>query len=392
MDESKVIRVLIVDDTVVYRKIVTDVLSELPYVQVVGTAHNGKAAIFKVKSLKPDLLTLDIEMPEMNGLEVLDQLQKESPQTGAVMLSTLTQEGGAMTMRALELGAFDFIPKPQSGTMEGNRRSVKAALIPILKAFARSREIQCLLPKSGLLKAKKPPKVENIVGFRKPTVAHNKILPDSSIVGIGISTGGPNALAKMLPMLPSDIGVPVVIVQHMPPMFTQSLAKSLQSKCRLEVREAIDGEPLLPNVVYIAPGGKQMKIAAGADGLQRVLRITNDPPENSCKPSVDYLFRSIAAHYVGRATGVIMTGMGSDGTAGLKCLKDNGAVIIAQDEASCVVFGMPKEPIEAGIVDVVAPLDQIAGEILKTLPRQGFDRRPRFDAKAPQAKTERPIG
>ena len=153
----------------------------------------------------------------------------------------------------------------------------------------------------------------------------------------------------------------------MPPLFTESLAKSLDNKCELAVKEAIDGEPLRPNVVFIAPGGRHMKIVAGADGKQRVIKITNDPPENNCRPSVDYLFRSIADHYVGRATGVIMTGMGSDGTLGLKAMRNNGATIIAQDERSCVVFGMPKEPIESGIADVVAGLDEIAAEILKTV-------------------------
>jgi len=196
----------------------------------------------------------------------------------------------------------------------------------------------------------------------------------SSIVGIGISTGGPNALAQMLPKLPGDIGVPVVVVQHMPPMFTQSLAKSLNAKCALEVHEAVNGEALTPNKIYIAPGGKQMKIVAGPDGRQRVIKITDDAPENSCKPSVDYLFRSIAELYVGRATGVIMTGMGSDGTAGLTQMRNSGAFIIAQDEASCVVFGMPKEPIQKGIVDVVAPLDQISRAIVNTLSNKGVGR------------------
>ncbi len=360
---------MVVDDTVVYRKIVSDVLAELPDVEVVGTAHNGKAALLKIKTLKPDLLTLDIEMPEMSGLEVLEQLHKVAPGVGAVMLSTLTQEGGAMTMRALELGAFDFIPKPQSGTMAGNKEVVKKALGPIVKAFSRSRGISKALgrPQPTI----RPQFRSDKPSFRKPSPLVGKRTGPSAIIGIGISTGGPNALARMLPRLPGDIGVPVVIVQHMPPVFTQSLAKSLNAKCALEVCEATNGEPLRPNVVYIAPGGKQMKIVAGADGKQRVLKITNDPPENSCKPSADYLFRSIADLYVGRATGVIMTGMGSDGTSGLKLMKRNGAVIIAQDEASCVVFGMPKEPIDSGIVDVVTPLDTIAQHIVKTLTHRG---------------------
>ncbi|MCJ8501952.1 protein-glutamate methylesterase/protein-glutamine glutaminase [Desulfatitalea alkaliphila] len=363
-EPAKPLRVLVVDDTVLYRKIVSDVLATMPEVEVVGTAHNGKAAMYKVNTLKPDLLTLDIEMPEMNGLEVLQQLSQHAPGVGAVMLSTLTREGGAMTMRALELGAFDFIPKPQSGTMAQNREAIQSALTPMILAYARSHQIRKRLrplTKAGPQVAPRtvtiPRTVASAVGRSGP----------SSIVAIGISTGGPNALARMLPRLPGDIGVPIVIVQHMPPLFTKSLATSLDNKCAISVKEAESGEPLWPNVALIAPGGKQMKIVAGADGKQRVIKITDEPPVNNCKPSVDYLFRSVADHFVGRATGVIMTGMGSDGTVGLQLMKHNGAVTIAQDEATCVVFGMPKAPIESGLVDVVVPLDGIASEILKTV-------------------------
>lgn len=369
MSDTQNLKVLVVDDTVVYRKIVSDVLAELPNVEVVGTAHNGKAALFKVQTMKPDLLTLDIEMPEVNGLEVLAELRKSAPHIGAVMLSTLTSEGGVMTMKALELGAFDFIPKPQSGTMAENREAVKKALEPILTAFQRSRKVLGTPAAAGT--ASKLSRNRSVVRSIRPTTVVNVRTKPSSIIGIGISTGGPNALAQMLPQLPGDINVPVVIVQHMPPMFTQSLAKSLNQKCALEVREAVNGEPLRPNVAYIAPGGKQMKIVAGADGRQRVIKITDDPPENSCKPSVDYLFRSIADHFLGRATGIIMTGMGSDGSAGLQLMKRNGAFIIAQDEATCVVYGMPKEPTQAGIVDVVAPLGSIASAVLRSIAYRG---------------------
>jgi two-component system chemotaxis response regulator CheB len=372
MNKSPVIKVLVVDDTVVYRKIVSDVLAEIPDVEVVGTAHNGKAALLKIKTLRPDLLTLDIEMPEMSGLELLERMQTEAPDIKAVMLSTLTHEGGAMTMRALELGAFDFIPKPQAGTMDSNKSAVKDTLAPILKAFQRSRAMGAAV---GGGNGRRQP----INCSKTPVIKPRRNLPPkrsgpSSIVAIGISTGGPNALAHTLPQLPANIGVPVVIVQHMPAMFTQSLANSLDNKCALEVHEAVNSEPLLPNKVYIAPGGKQMKIVAGPDGCQRIIKITNDPPENSCKPSVDYLFRSIAELYVGRATGVIMTGMGSDGTAGLVQMKNNGAFIIAQDEATCVVFGMPRDPIQKGIVDVVSPLSNISKEIINTLSNKGVRR------------------
>jgi two-component system, chemotaxis family, protein-glutamate methylesterase/glutaminase len=359
------LKVLVVDDTVVYRKIVTDVLADLPDVEVVGTAHNGKAAMYKIRTLQPDLLTLDIEMPEMTGLEVLQQLAAEAPRVGAIMLSTLTQEGGAMTMRALELGAFDFIPKPQSGTMAENKVAVKNSLAPILKAFSRSRQIRdCLRPLYG--KSAPAARLATPVVTRRFAAAVGRT-GAAAIIAIGVSTGGPNALARMLPQLPADIGVPIVIVQHMPPLFTKSLANSLNAKCAIEVREAASGDHLQPNIAFIAPGGKQMKIVAGADGKQRVIKITDDAPENNCKPSVDYLFRSVADHYIGRATGVIMTGMGSDGSAGLKLMKNNGATIIAQDESTCVVYGMPKEPTESGVAHIVAPLDSIAAEIVKTV-------------------------
>jgi two-component system chemotaxis response regulator CheB len=189
----------------------------------------------------------------------------------------------------------------------------------------------------------------------------------AEVIGIGISTGGPNALAAMLPLLRGDIDVPILIVQHMPPLFTKSLAASLDAKSALTVKEGEDGETIKNNVVYIAPGGRQMKVTLGANAATKIIRVTDDPPENNCKPSVDYLFRSLAHHYVGRSTGVIMTGMGNDGTLGLRLMKRSGAAVIAQDEASSVVFGMPKEAIEAGVVDIVAPLDKIAGEIMKTV-------------------------
>jgi two-component system chemotaxis response regulator CheB len=370
MTNDKPIRVLIVDDTIVYRKIVNDVLSDLPDVEVVGYAHNGKAAIVKMASLKPDLLTLDIEMPEMNGLEVLEYIKEKELEVGAVMLSTLTHEGCEMTMKALELGAFDFIPKPQDGTMSENTESIKKTISPILKAFKRRNEIKHLLKgeKCRVDAGNEKPRLSesNRVVERMHTIA-GRLTKKSEIVGIGVSTGGPNALAQMMPLLPADIGVPVLIVQHMPPIFTASLAKSLNAKCSLEVREARDGEPVTSNVALIAPGGKQMKINSAGDGKKRIIRITDDPPQNNCKPSVDYLFESIAHYYVGRATGVIMTGMGSDGFRGLELMKKNGSTIIAQNGETCVVYGMPKKPINAGIVDIIAPLEMIAGEICRTV-------------------------
>ena len=373
---AKKLRVLVVDDTIVYRKAVSDIIAEIPGVELAGVAHNGKIALAKIQSLKPDILTLDIEMPEMNGIEVLAELQKSYPGVGAIMLSTLTAEGSEMTMRALELGAFDFILKPQSKNQTEGKKEIKASLEPILKAYAKSKFASSLISRRGLipptpgLRSKTSPgqpaaatRVFKPLGQKPTAVRRGK----SEIVAIGISTGGPNALNQMLPKLPGDLGVPVLIVQHMPPVFTKSLAASLDKKCALTVKEAVNGENILPNNVYIAPGGKQMKLVAGTDGQNRRIKITDDPPENSCKPSVDYLFRSVADYYVGRATAVIMTGMGSDGTVGLGILKEKAAYIIGQDEGSCVVYGMPKAPADLGYLDTVVPLSRIADEIVSSI-------------------------
>ncbi len=379
---GKNIKVLVVDDTIVYRKAVSDILAEMPGVEVVGVAHNGKIAVSKIQTLKPDLLTLDIEMPEMNGIEVLQYLQQHAPHISAIMVSTLTSEGGEMTMRALELGAYDFILKPNTTNIVESKQHLRAFLTPLIKAFQTGRTTVGSLQAGG--RGSIPARRTVVAsGDLKPTLGTSATSTDrkiagsatgigrrqgkSEIVTIGISTGGPNALARMMPMLPGDLGVPIVIVQHMPPVFTKSLANSLNAKCALTVKEAQDGEAIQANIAYIAPGGKQMKLVASADGTNRLIKITNDPPENSCKPSADYLFRSVADYYVGRATAVIMTGMGSDGTKGLQILKQKGTLIIGQNEASCVVYGMPKAPAELGLIDVVVPLDKIAGEIVKSV-------------------------
>ncbi len=376
MLNRKKLRILVVDDTIVYRKAVSDIIQEIPGMELAGVAHNGKIALAKIKTLKPDLLTLDIEMPEMNGIEVLAELQKKHPGIGAIMLSTLTTDGSLMTLRALELGAFDFILKPQSKNLLEGKKQIKTLLEPMLKAFSRNKNGAAVISRQGRGLKTKPGqsrtlctrptarKPANIVTTCKTGLKHKG---KSEIVAIGISTGGPNALNQMLPNLPGNLGVPVLIVQHMPPVFTKSLANSLNKKCALTVKEAVNGENIRANIVYIAPGGKQMKLVAGTDGRNRRIKITDDPPENSCKPSADYLFRSVADYYVGRTTAVIMTGMGSDGTKGLAALKAKSAFIIGQDEASCVVYGMPKAPAERGYLDMVVPLNKIAEEITKSI-------------------------
>ncbi len=367
MTDDAPLKVLVVDDAIFYRSVVGEVLSGLPGVHVVGTAANGKIAVHRIGTLHPDLLTLDIEMPEMDGLEVLEWLRKNAPDVGAIVLSSFTKKGGEMTVKALNLGAFDFIQKTDAGTLEASKRALKDALSPMLRAFARRREVRDILKgKSG---AWKTASEKDHLRASAGRVQRAGASPPgrAAVVGIGVSTGGPEALSVVLPAIPADIDAPILVVQHMPAAFTQSIASSLDAKCKLAVRSARDGDPLLPGVVLFAPGGTQMKVDRTADGKSMVVRVTDDHPENNCKPSADYLFRSLAHHYGSRAAGVIMTGMGSDGTLGLKLMKRSGAAIIAQNEETCTVFGMPKEPIEAGIVDVIAPLNRIAEEIRRAV-------------------------
>lgn len=352
------LRALVVDDTTLYRKVLSDLLSEIPGVEVVGTAPNGKIALAKIPQLRPDILTLDFEMPEMNGLETLQQLKTQAPQVGAIMISSHTSQGAKITMDALELGAFDFVAKPEAGSMAESIESLRSRLKPIIQAYL-IRKVRRIPGASPRVTPMVTPRVS------PPLVRSTAIDGRIDLVAIGISTGGPNALAHVIPQLPSNLGVPIVIVQHMPPIFTAALAESLTKKSQIKVVEAQHGQVLEPNVAYIAPGGKQMGIAA--QGTNYTVVITDDPPENHCKPSVDYLFRALASTHKNRVLSIIMTGMGADGTRGLKLLKAQGAKVLAQDEASCVVFGMPMEAIKAGVVDTVLPLDNIAPEIIRLI-------------------------
>jgi len=357
------LRVLIVDDTVTYRKIVSDVLAEIPYVEVVGSAANGKIALEKVAQLHPDLLLLDVEMPELDGVQVLRRLPSTASETGAIMLSAFTAQGAQTTMTCLGLGAFDFVLKPSGQSMDENFDRLRRELKPRLAAYARKRELRAILAGHGT-----PPNHAEVLPTAdtvdvRPSAMPPRVPVVPEVVAIGISTGGPKALTEMLPRLPEALPVPVLIVQHMPPVFTQSLAEDLDRRCALNVREAQDGMDVQAGQILIAPGGKQMKVCR--EGGCVAARITDDPPENSCRPSVDYLFRSVAAVYGGKTLAVIMTGMGNDGSAGCRLIKRLGGAIAAQDEGSCVVFGMPRQPVEEGLADVVAPLDRLAAEIVR---------------------------
>jgi two-component system, chemotaxis family, protein-glutamate methylesterase/glutaminase len=307
----------------------------------------------------------------MDGLGVLDALKDCQRKTAVIVVSSLTRKGGQLTMRALDKGAFDFITKPDTLNAGQSREAILRELTPRVRALSHRMEIRQILgsPSAPAPAAARPaavtPKPTNgaldgIAGRMNRLTGASK----PEMVLVGVSTGGPNALGRVLPAIPGNLGVPILIVQHMPPVFTQSLAENLAAKCAIRVREASHGETVEANVAYIAPGGRQMRLQPGPTGA-RTIQITDDPPENNCRPAVDYLFRSAANHYPGRSMAVILTGMGSDGTLGLRLLKRHGCAVVAQDEATCVVYGMPKAAVDAGVTDVVAPLDSIAGKIVQ---------------------------
>jgi len=354
-------KILIVDDSRIFRSAVEEGLAGEHDIEVIGSVWNGIKAMECIKANPPDLVTLDIEMPVMDGLETLQAIQNINAsrgvdqQIGVIMLSSHTVEGADITMKALEMGAFDFIAKPEGGDLMENIKVLKRQLVMKIRHFEATRFFSAF----RLPRVSKKPKPE----------APPEIYPISRIkaILIGVSTGGPKALAEMMPPLCAKADVPILIVQHMPPTFTQSLAKSLNAKCRYEVVEARHNDVVRERHAYIAPGGRHMKLFKRQ---QTVNIIINDhPPENGCKPSVDCLFRSGATVYGPHAIGVILTGMGVDGTEGAEMLKRDGAIIIAQDEETSVVWGMPGSVQAAGYVDRMLPLQDISDAIIAMMKR-----------------------
>lgn len=331
------IRVLVVDDSAIMRKLIIDILKKDPEIEVVGQAVNGKEAIEKAKTLKPDVITLDIEMPEMDGLTALKFLRKEVPQAKVIMFSSLTQEGAKATLEALANGAFDFVPKPSTKSFLESVKKIEEELIPKIKAV-----------RGGVT-----PSLKTQLYQAKPRLRPGMY----RILGIGVSTGGPQTLMEIFKSIPANFPVPILIVQHMPPLFTRQLAERLDKICPLPVKEAEDGEPLREGAVYIAPGDYHMLVSS--ENRERKIKLTKDPPVNNCRPAVDVLFESLAEVYNGSCLALVLTGMGRDGTEGAKKIKQKGGAVIAQDGESSIVFGMPRSVIEAGLADEVLNLKDI---------------------------------
>jgi two-component system chemotaxis response regulator CheB len=351
------IRVMVVDDSVVIRRLVTQALEQDPMLEVVGTASNGAIGLQRIPQFNPDVITLDIEMPDMNGLEMLRRVRQEYPRLRVIMFSTLTERGAAITLQALTLGADDYVAKVSNeGSLDRSNARLREELIPKIKQFFR---VPGKVPVGRSDKAYLPATQPAPRGA--PVWQSMKVRP--KVVAIGVSTGGPAALGAILPKIPAGFPLPIMVVQHMPALFTRLLAERLRATCQLPVEEAIQGHRVEPGKILIAPGDFHMKVASNGSGLQ--VFLDQSPLQNSCRPAVDALFTSIAEVCGGAVLAVVLTGMGQDGLRGVELLKAQGACILAQDEASSVVWGMPGAVANAGLADSVLPLDDVVPEILR---------------------------
>ena len=341
-------QVLIVDDSAVVRKLVTTALAGHPEINVVGTASNGSIALARIPQLNPDVVTLDINMPEMDGLQALVEIRKLYPRLPVIMFSVLTETGAAATIQALAAGASDYLTKPNTP------ESMTAAMEQIEQEL--TAKILCLTGREMSSPAVAGPQIR-LQERRWPGVQSVEVL------AIGCSTGGPTALSEVLRHLPANLPVPVVIVQHMPPLFTRFLAERLSAESPLKVWEAEQGQKLSAGEAYIAPGDYHMTVARR--GTERVVELNQEPPENSCRPAVDVLFRSVASVYRAGALAVVLTGMGTDGARGAAHIREAGGEVIVQDKESSVVWGMPGAVVEAGVADTICPLAELGPEILR---------------------------
>ncbi|MHC5026198.1 MAG: protein-glutamate methylesterase/protein-glutamine glutaminase [Planctomycetota bacterium] len=351
-------RLLIVDDSALYRQTITNVLRNTPNVTIVGIARNGREAIDKIAELDPDLLTLDVQMPDVDGITVLREINERGLRPRAVMVSSLTSEGAQITTDALLEGAFDFILKPTGSDPQANLQRLQTELEQKISAFREGHRWRAARARP---QRPDPPtiEVESSVALAERRACRAVI--------IGTSTGGPAALKYILPRLPNDLPVPVIVVQHMPPRYTSSLASRLNESCPMPVAEAADGATLAPGTVTIARGGQQMKLFT-KNGATRV-RVTDDPPEHGCRPSVDYLLRSAIDVFDGQALAVILTGMGRDGCEACGQLKQRGGTVFAQHQDGCTVYGMPKAVVEAKLADRVVSLENMSRMIVRHVRR-----------------------
>jgi two-component system chemotaxis response regulator CheB len=359
------IRVLVVDDSVVIRRLVTQALAEDPGIEVVGAAANGAIALQRIPQANPDVVTLDIEMPEMDGLETLKRIRQQYKDLRVIMFSTLTQRGATATIDALMLGADDYVTKAANvGKVSESLAALRGDLVPRINQFFLRKEAPSPRPPVAMgpqvaAAGRGAPQRE---GACRTVPAFRPHIAPGAIV-IGVSTGGPTALSVIVPQFPATFGLPILVVQHMPPLFTRLLAERLQKLTALTVVEGREGDVVRGGAIYIAPGDHHMRVRRQGD--QVVLALDQGPPENSCRPAVDVLFRSVGDVYGGRVVSVVLTGMGQDGLRGVEGPKGAGARVIVQDEASSVVWGMPGAIARANLADAVVGLNDIVPEILR---------------------------
>ena len=349
------IRVLVVDDSALMRQFISDILRTDPRIEVAGTARDGKDALAQIKTLKPDIVTMDVEMPNMDGLKALEEIMKTNP-LPVIMVSTMTQEGAETTLKALALGCVDFIGKP-SGSISLNIKDIGREIIDKVIAASTAR----LRPRSGIFgnHAKPIAPAQDFRRMTPPVMGTGRY----DIVAIASSTGGPMALSELMPKLPKKFPVPIVITQHMPKEFTGSFAKRLNESSQIEVVEGFEGLTLKPGRAVIAPGGSHLVIKRRQGAA--ICSLSDAPPVLSVKPAANIMFLSLADEYGGNVLCVILTGMGRDGTDGAIALKKRGAYVIAESQKTCVVYGMPKAAADAGIVDEILPLNEIPDAMVR---------------------------